>query len=303
MTHICFIIGNGFDLDLGFPTSYVDFANPKNKEWNDFVNMTGTIIKDCFQTEFVNHMKNAQIYEKWFDIENEILKFANFHKNLNIHKVGLIRLQYEALVKSIQSYIFRVAILQNKRTGSFAENLLRKLNESKWPVMIYSFNYTDCFKISGIVKNRTIKMNHIHGSLSYNMALGCRPYGEFAINTQLDFLYKSTERKTKELLQNLSSASEVIVFGHSLNEIDFCYFDDFFHSFIKGICQCKNLTIVCKDEKSEDEIKRRLKKNGIDFSLLKRNVNVKFICTDSWYEKDDITLKIYDDICNRLSIC
>lgn len=110
MTHIALVLGNGFDLDLGLLTKYSDFADPKNKEWYDFLNMTGTIIKQCYRTEFVNHMEQAREHELWFDIEKEIGCFVERHRDLSQDQIGLIRYQFETLVESLRLYIGRVAV-------------------------------------------------------------------------------------------------------------------------------------------------------------------------------------------------
>lgn len=301
MTHIAFVLGNGFDLDLGLLTKYSDFADPKNKEWNDFLNMTGTIIKQCFHTEFVDHMQLAREYERWFDIEKEIGCFAERYDNLSQEQIGLIRYQFETLVEKLRLYIGRVAVLNNKRDESLAESLLRKLNSIQHPVAIYTFNYTDCFKICGIGREDNIKMNYIHGSLSYNMTLGYRVDENEKENIQLDFLYKPTINLQKDILkQNLTQATETIIFGHSLNDMDFCYFRDFFESVQSSNQICEHLTIICKDVKSEVDIRQRLSKK-VSLSDVENHVDVKFIYTDLWNSKDSATLKLYDDLCKRLS--
>lgn len=301
MTHIALVLGNGFDLDLGLPTKYSDFAAPKNKEWYDFLNLTGTIIKQCFRTEFVNHMEQAREHELWFDIEKEIGFFAERHKDLSQEKIGLIRYQFDTLVDQLRLYIGRVAVQKNKKDESLAESLLRKLNSIQHPVTVYTYNYTDCFTICGIVKKDNMKMHHVHGSLSYNMTLGCRVNDENKENHQLDFMYKPTVDLQKSILrQNLTLATEVIVFGHSLNDMDYCYFKEFFDSVESGHHICKHLTIICKDAKSEKQIIENLKKN-VCVEKIKNHIDIDLIHTDLWYNKDAITINNFEDLCNRIS--
>lgn len=301
MTHIALVLGNGFDLDLGLPTKYSDFADPKNKEWYDFLNMTGTIIKQCYRTEFVNHMEQAREHELWFDIEKEIGCFAERHRNLSQEQIGLIRYQFETLVESLRLYIGRVAVQKNKKDESLAESLLRKLNSIQHTVAVYTYNYTDCFTICGIVKKDNVKMHHVHGSLSYNMTLGCRVYDENKENHQLDFMYKPTVDLQKDILkQNLTLATEVIVFGHSLNDMDYCYFKEFFDAVESGHHICKHLTIICKDAKSEKQIIENLKKN-VCVETIKNHIDINFIYTDLWYNNDMATMKKYETLCNRIN--
>lgn len=301
MTHILLIIGNGFDLDLGLPTKYSDFANIKNREWCDFINMTKTTINQCYRTEFVDHMQKAREFENWFDIEEEVFKFVKQQVNLPQEQIGLNKKQFETLVEKLRLYICRVAIQKNKRNSSFAETLLCKLNAIQYPpVDIYTFNYTDCFEICGIVKSDNVKMHHIHGSLSYNMILGCRAYDRSKENTQLDFMYKPINYEKEILVQNLTTATEIIIFGHSLNKMDYCYFKDFFDVAESGNHICKNFTIICKNIKSEEDIKQNLNKN-ICLSKVETHMNINFIYTDMWNKNDQTSLKVYEDLCERIS--
>lgn len=301
MTHIALVLGNGYDLDLGLPTKYSDFADSKNKEWNNFLNMTGTIIKQYFRTEFVDHMQQAREKELWFDIEREICSFAERHRNLLPEQISLIRNQFENLVENLRLYIARVAVQNYKKDESLAESILRKLNSIQHPVVIYTYNYTDSFKICGIEKEDNIKMYYVHGSLSYNMTLGCRVNDRSKENRQLDFMYKPTVDLQNDILrQNLTSAKEVIIFGHSINDMDYCYFKDFFDAVENGCNICKHLTIICKDEKSEKQILRNLNKN-VCVEKMKCHIGFNFIHTDSWYNRDCLTIQLYNDLCNRIA--
>lgn len=143
-------------------------------------------------------------------------------------------------------------------------------------------------------------MHHVHGSLSYNMTLGCRVNEENKENHQLDFMYKPTVDLQKDILkQNLTLATEVIVFGHSLNDMDYCYFKDFFDAVESGHHICKHLTIICKDAKSEKPIMDNLTKN-VCVEKIKNHIDINFIYTDLWYNKDATTIKRYEELCNRI---
>ena len=302
-TNIALVIGNGFDLDLGLLTRYSDFADPKNKEWNDFLNMTGTILKRMFPIEFVEHMRNARIYENWFDIEEEILKFANKHINLSKTQISLIKQQYEALVQCLRQYIYRQTVSTKIKVDSLANVLVHKLSETPHPVGIYTYNYTNCIKLCGCKKRDYFSIHPIHGMLlSDDIVLGCRIYNGSKKNEQLEFLYKPTVDIQKEILkQNLTQATETIIFGHSLNKMDACYFKDFFEDIEKGTQNCKHLTFICKDAKSEGMIKRNLQ-DYVNLSNVERNVDIKYIYTDLWNIKDPITLQIYNDLCQRIDL-
>lgn len=301
MTNIALVLGNGFDLDLGLRTRYADFADLKNEEWQYFINMEGSFFKQLVPAEFVDHMQNAREFENWFDIEEEILKFSDSHHNLRDAQIGLIRQQYETLVNCLRFYIYRQANTAHINDCSLANVLLHKLNESMHPVGIYNFNYTDCAKLCGCASREEFKMHYIHGSLFYNLTLGCRIENKNKENKQLDFLYKPTIDMQKDILkQNLTLATETIIFGHSLNMIDYCYFKDFFDAIQYRQQVCKCLTIICKDVKSEEDIRRRLN-NNVCLSNVENHIDLNFIHTDLWNSKDSKTHMQFEDLCKRIS--
>lgn len=301
MTNIALVLGNGFDLDLGLRTRYADFADLKNEEWQYFINMEGTIISQLCPVEFVDHLQNARIFENWFDIEEEISKFAQKHTSLRDGQIGLIHQQYEMLVNCLRFYIYRQVNNTYIKDGSLAYVLMNKLNETQHPVSIYNFNYTNCVTLCGCKKREGLKTHSIHGTLFYNMTLGCRIYNEIKENAQLDFLYKPKISMQKDILkQNLTQATETIIFGHSLNMMDYCYFKDFFDAIQSGQQICTNLTIICKDAKSEEDIRQRLN-NNVCLSNVENHIDLNFIHTDLWNSKESKTLMQFEDLCRRIS--
>ena len=302
MTSIAFVVGNGFDLDLGLLTKYSDFANTKNKEWNDFLYMTGTILKEMYPIEYVEHMQNARIYENWFDIEEEILKFANRCTNLRQGQIGLIKQQHDMLVQCLRQYIYRQTISTKIKVESLANVLIHKLSETSHPVGIFTYNYTNCIELCGCEKRDFFNLHPIHGMLSADdIVLGCRIYNDSTKNEQLEFLYKPIIDITKERIeQNLTQATETIIFGHSLNKIDACYFKDFFRDIERGGQNCKHLTIICKDAKSEETIKWNIQ-DYVNLAKVERNVDIKYLYTDLWNMKDPVTLQIYNELFHRIS--
>ena len=301
MTKIALILGNGFDLDLGLKTRYADFADSKNEEWQYFLNMTGTTAKQLLPIELVDHLQKARVCENWFDIEEEISTFAQIHTNLSEGQISLIRQQYETLVNCLRFYIYRQVNNTHIKEGSLANVLMNKLNEAQHPVSLYNFNYTNCVTLCGCKKREGLCTHSVHGTLFYNMTLGCRIYNEIKENTQLDFLYKPIIGMQKDTMkQNLTQATETIIFGHSLNKMDYCYFKDFFDTIQSGQQICANLTIICKDAKSEEGIKQRLN-NNVCLSKVESNVDLSFIHTDFWNSKDSKTLMQFEDLCKRIS--
>ena len=61
----CIIIGNGFDINLGLPTSYTDFV--KSTHFNDMVKRGNELAK---------YLKSKFELQNWIDIENELKTYS-----------------------------------------------------------------------------------------------------------------------------------------------------------------------------------------------------------------------------------
>lgn len=300
MTHVALVIGNGFDLDLGLKTRYIDFAN--SPEWKEFIEMSGTIVASGFPVALINHLRGARTGHCWFDIEEEIYKFVTTHNGISDNQIGLIRMEYEKLKFHLRKYLCRVATIDNTASISLAKNLMMRVLGLNPCLYILSFNYTNCFHLCQCTKPVNCKFIPVHGTLSTaDFILGCRNYDSLKGNTGLDFMYKPENNLMEELfLQNIEKASEVIIYGHSLNKMDFCYFEKYFDTMSSSLHSSdKHLTIFCKDDLSEMCIKDNLERY-INLSNLYLNLDVKFIHTDYFYQKRKQELEAYESLCRRL---
>lgn len=299
MKQVTFVLGNGYDLDLGLKSRYCDFAKNKNPEWMDFVHMEGTTIKKTFHVAFIDYLqKAAKEKENWFDIEEEIYHFVHKNNNLNDAQIGLIRLQYDILKKYLRKYLQNESERFTLNENSLALDLSKRLVSSENSIYTLSFNYTDCYNLCRLPKPKG-RFWLVHGDLNLNnIELGCRDFENKRRNLQLDFMYKPQINLLSEIfLQNLETASEVIFFGHSLNRMDYYYFKDYFENIEEGRKEGKHLTIICKDINSENQIIKELAYN-VSLSKIENNIDLQFIYTD--VRKEDNPQ--YHQLCERLSI-
>ena len=99
------VIGNGFDLNLGLPTSYQDFIkSPQFQRLLQTDNHLYTYLKDKY------HLQN------WVDIENELQKYSYDYTATNREE---FRLEYNELCKCLCSYLNNID-LQGINKNSFA---------------------------------------------------------------------------------------------------------------------------------------------------------------------------------------
>ena len=85
-----FIIGNGFDLDLGLPTKYSDFANseywPVSESENNSVKEVEKKEAHSIKTPTLEDaIETAKNRETWFDLEGELLEYSKLRDEIK-HK-------------------------------------------------------------------------------------------------------------------------------------------------------------------------------------------------------------------------
>lgn len=220
------IVGNGFDLSMGFKTSYGDFMKSSY-----FPNEETSYLCSYLHNQYEENMG-------WIDIENELSKYSQLLSRFELTpKTGKIELgaesfreEYEELKSSLKSY------LQEETKGAFgpsqdnpAKRVIDKLpTDSK----IISFNYTSI--IERMTRNRfsVSKGNlfHIHGSLDPcdDIVFGVEDSAK--LTEEHVFLYKAHSRhlKVQEFSDWLNSAERIIFYGYSLGDTDRQYFEKFF---------------------------------------------------------------------------
>lgn len=290
MANVSLIIGNGFDLDLGLKTSYKDFA--ASKEWGDLVNGYKSFLMDetSQKKSLLWQINNASYASQWFDIEEEIHRFINDHPDLTEEDIRHVKSEFEGIKKALCEYIKRCASeykVDGKNVSNWLLFTLKDFN-SHCNVDIFSFNYTDpddLFK-----SNIVINANHIHGSIKDNdIILGCDIQERERVNKDLSFLYKyNMLKKTNHMVRYMISADEVIIFGHSINEMDFCYFREYLKEASSSSKRLRSLTIFTYDEQSERTIKDNMRNQGISVSDLYNNLEeFTFIHTKKLYAGDE----------------
>ena len=183
---VVFLLGNGFDINIGMKTRYCDFYDYYFKQIS-----LNNIIKT-----FKNNIKEN--IEDWADLE---LKLGEYLENLQENEAILI---YNDLIKNLQKYIqseeekysydvdsnlIRKDLISPENylryvDSQFIKNNWKKDNEN-WRVRIISFNYTKSLEKLIAFNNKRIlietinnyqryidTVEHIHGFTNDRMVLG-----------------------------------------------------------------------------------------------------------------------------------
>lgn len=245
------IVGNGFDLSMGFKTSYGDF------------------MKSSFFPKDKSHLcsylkKQYQDNMGWIDIENELSRFGrqlmslglNVKKNNSGWDIDSFRKEYEDLKLFLKKY------LQEVTKGQFcpkqdnpAKGVIEHLPVNS---KIISFNYTNMIEKLSWDRFCASKGNllHIHGSLEPydDIVFGVEDSSQ--LSKELVFLYKAHSRnlKVKEFSDWLNSAERIIFYGYSLGNTDRQYFEKFFRKLCSSDSTYTELVFYYYGQSSYDNL-------------------------------------------------
>ena len=246
------IVGNGFDLSMGFKTSYGDFMKSSY-----FPNKETSTLCSYLHNQYEENMG-------WIDIENELSEYSRIltTKKLNAKKFNTIldidslREEYDELKSSLKCYLQE----ETKRAfGPSPDNPAKRvIDQLPAESKIISFNYTSI--IERMTRDRFCaskgNLLHIHGSLA--------PYDDIVFGVEDSaklskehvFLYKahSPHLKVQEFSDWLNSAERIIFYGYSLGDTDRQYFEKFFRKLCSDDRTYTELVFYYYDQSSYDNL-------------------------------------------------
>lgn len=305
------ILGNGFDLNLGYPTSYKDFVNNPNAPDNGaFPFAKGIKV----HSKLGKYIQNATLIKLWYDLENILAEYgkreAPYDYSVDVHGVNINigkifskakrtkrkektivadKEDYYKLINSLTLYLKSID-LSHPIDDSVAARLLKALYSSLGgPPVIYSFNYTD-LSVIGQSLGLDISpdsVNHVHGCLKNDdVILGVGDYAD--LRDEVDYMYKTFSKKyhSSQLFQALEACDTILIFGLALSQVDYPYFADFFKKLATGNVNRENKKLVrifTYDDNSRGEILRNLRHmnksminlvNYCDFDIIRTKDNV-----------------------------
>jgi hypothetical protein len=309
MADVALIVGNGFDIDMGLPSRYSDFI--RSKEWNDAVSGFNIYLQ---QKDYQNHSLIAQLQmastnSQWFDIEQEIHRFIVSHPDNTERDVRNIRSEFEVIKKALTNYLKRITSTFTADNSKVSTALHYRMRECPLTVTEIYFNYTyphQYIKLpiqQAIFNGAQHWVTFVHGSLRDNdIVLGCDLQEGEQVNRQLSFMYKYNQlKKANHIARNILEAKEIIFFGHSINEMDFGYFKEFFKVASASPIPIRHLTIITYDDESERNIKDNIRNQGISVSDLYSNLwTFDIIKTSKLYDNNAEDGKKWSEFLERL---
>lgn len=298
------IIGNGFDIDMGLPSRYSDFI--KSKEWQEVIKRVEIFQQssDYCEHSLIGQLQRVSHESQWFDIEEEIHKFVLSHNNNTEQAIGEIRNEFELIKDGLSKYLTRVSTNFKADEKRISYIILYFLQYTPSSIAEFNFNYTNPRNF--LQEKPSFISNYIfsvHGSLSNeDVVLGCNLKSNEEVNRQLSFMYKyNMLKRPTNIAQHLLEAKDVIFFGHSINEMDFRYFKEFFKAASASPNPIRHLTIITYDEVSERNIKDNIQSQGISVTDLYNNLSTfDFIHTQSIYNEEEQDYYKLKDLLERI---
>lgn len=290
MSKKLFIIGNGFDVDLGLLTKYSDFYRiwKQNNLW-PFADSTSGLGA---------YLNNRVERENWLDLELALYQYSSATNGMavpssdGLYPIDSDKEDFETLLSSLSVYLKRIVWEKGVNDKSVAKEVFRKVLD-KGDYGIYSFNYTNLRSIAARLYKGASYYDDFECEFDYTPVHGTLKDNDIIIgvnsNAQLiegyDFLRKIDQPtyRPNNLLQELNNAKDLTFFGLSMGAIDYPYFRVLFDGLCSGIVpnsDKKNVTLFTYDEQSRMQILKQLRAlTGTDLQQMMSNCRFRMIRT------------------------
>lgn len=313
------VIGNGFDLNLGLPTTYRDFVDSCIFKKMYVKRIQEKRNKDNSQPSLIDYLYGKKFCERWYDIELALLEYVSRKPDGSfVNNVEEDKKDYNLICDTLVEYLanlFKIGddMKQSKMWGeSTSGQLLRKISSER--NILYTFNYTPIdriintiwghsslktIKVHGEVKEETIFKGTIKESA---IILGIETDDVNKIAPGYSFMLKSNNPayKSSNIAFDLTNTRNVIFFGHSLNQMDFGYFKGYFKLLESNTEKERALTIITKNNNSRVALLDNLRKMGISVRDIYAHTNVNCILTEKIDNKRSEDMRLFEGLLENL---
>jgi hypothetical protein len=298
---VVLIIGNGFDLELGFKTRYSDFA--KSEEWNRMYE--GNVKKSNFYS-LLKYLNDKKEEHSWFDIEQALLDYSSIRtRDIWHHDIATDKREYALICNTLEDYLNKqFKGINGDIDNKYSTRLLRQIyRHDSLDKKLYTFNYTPIDIIATAVEVQHLfpkDINYVHGEVKdHTLILGIDIHSLDEIIPEYSFLIKtnSNSYKATNIESDMINSRNVIIFGHSLNMIDAVYFDDYLKDLSVNKEEDRWLTIITYNENSKLQILDNIRRMGISVPKLFSHGHLEFILTESINSDNN---KSFEELLSRI---
>ena len=286
MKHI-YVIGNGFDIDLGWRTSYEDFYNTKLKRWEIHFRPG----ENCLPVYLLEHAG-----KNWYDLERTLYDYCIMQSRgvLVDDLMDSDYRDYVSIKRQLESFVkerSNAPVNEESKAYEILKSYIEKRSRTQLPddmlPELISFNYTPLSRVAKQINPKAdFKYIPIHGTIENNSCI----FG-FHDDTRIKGLYRDMQKSLDDnydpgrIMPLLMDASSITFFGLSMGYIDAVYFRDVLKAAAQpgGFHTRKSIDIefITRDKESKKDIKKNLQDIGIDFQALSTNNKVTFTLTST----------------------
>ncbi len=278
------VVGNGFDLDVGLKTRYIDFAESK---WWPFKEAR---LQDGYETLAYTLNRKSRL-ERWFDVEEALYDYARIDGKLVLPPTiySQDKKTYEELNKKLIQYLRDIEDDLEPAKESKAVRVLDEFYNKDGEKRIYTFNYTDLSwiaQVNEVYYDRSVPCTYIHGSIgNRQIILGVGSNRDLMKDYNLFYKTSSLIYQSSGIINDLLDSDEIIIFGHSLGTNDYPYFESAFRKAASldtnSSVKRRNITIYTKSYDDRLDIEFHLRQMvGSDITLLKNLNDFRIICNN-----------------------
>lgn len=254
-----YIIGNGFDLDLGYDTSYKSFL--LSDEFKILIQNNSDNNLAKFIHKYQNHDYDND-NENWVDVE---VILGNYVDQVCGDEAEVLSNHYKELKNHLKKYLtslknkFSVTDQSNTRAFIFLREIINDINEKKDSVIV-NFNFTNTvlprlnFIYGTSIDRKYLNYLHPHGTLSTDIAFGVNEGFLNAQSNKYSFIKKAySENYNLRGWENIfKKANKISIFGHSLGITDIDIIGPMFKYFLNNPDENRDIHIY--DQKSANQI-------------------------------------------------
>lgn len=313
------VIGNGFDLNLGLPTSYRNFVESCIFKKMYVKRMQEKQAQGNAQPSLINYLYGKKFCDRWYDIEQALLEYVSRKPDGSfVNNVEEDKTDYNLICDTLVEYLVNLFKtgndLQQARTmeNSSAGQLLQKIRSER--SIVYSFNYTPInLIIDAIYGHASLNPVRVHGEIKEEtlfkgnikdnaIILGIETNDMNTIAPDYSFMLKSNNPayKSSNLAVDLLNSKNVIIFGHSMNQMDYGYFEGYFKMLCSNVDKERTLTIITKDKSSRVTIQDNLRKMGVSVMNIYAHTQVDYILIDKLNDKNSEDYKKFEELLTQI---
>lgn len=297
------VVGNGFDLDLGFKTKYSDFV--ESVEWKTMYDERSSKSQSYSLLQYLNGKRYT---EEWFDIESALIDYVSKKKDGSfVDNLAEDREDYDIVCNTLANYLdSHVTRKSHDISQTCAGRLLRNMClDSDWEYKrFYTFNFTPInLYCSALGSIHSPKINYVHGKIeNRSHILGIETKNISEIAPGYSFLIKSNNSayKSSFLPFDLMKSKNVVFFGHSFNCIDFGYFEEYFKMMENTPDANKGIFIITYDEMTKQQLFDNLRLSGISVQKLFTHSHVEVIRTKDIYQEKKSDTETFEKLLSNI---